>query len=217
MRLSFFGLVALVAGITAAPIVENVRNQPKSSIPRILPAAYVCLIRAPENFNNVVLPQRATTDVIVKSPMGLKPRQSQPLGNGDIFIGCFNRRATIQDVHYLQDTGIGPPPAGAIGEGGQTIATDVNNLGTQVNPFSVRRVTRTSTTSSGVSFEWTLQIGPGFNSVQQGWFSFLAGGPFDAIVADALDGLVENGTQSVAFTVRDPAGRIVLVVIIRVV
>jgi hypothetical protein len=144
----------------------------------------------------------------------LKPRQSRPLGNGDVFQGCLNNRATIQDVHYLADTGIGPPPAGVLGEAGQTIYNDINGLANQLSPFFVQRLTRTSTTPSGVRFEWTLQAGPGFHNLLPGYGSTLYT-TLHAILADALEGLVQNGTQSIAFSIRDRSGRIVMIVILR--
>ena len=70
-------------------------------------------------------------------------------------MGCFNRRATIQDVNYIQGQGRGPPPGGLINQAPQQIANDVENLGISVRPLSVPLVART-TTVDGVRFLWVL-------------------------------------------------------------
>lgn len=213
MHLSLIALIGVVTGIAAAPVIDTVSNCLTILIPKgWREHGYRETSALNLRFTDTYF--KPTTDLSLTAAATLNTRQSEPLGNGDIFFGCFNRRATIQDVHYLQDTGIGPPPAGDIGQAGQTISNHVNQLMVQIAPFSHNRVTYTSITPGGVRYEWTFQRGPAAGNIQEALLTTLAP-TIAAILADALEGLVRHGTQSVAFSVRNAAGQIVLVIILR--
>lgn len=124
----------------------------------------------------------------------------------------------MQNVNYLYRSG-GPPGFGSPASYAQQIAGDIgSNLRSTQSPgyHGSTQISGTST-AHGVTFNWAVTAGPGMINLLGPYLITVGPETLVSIVTEGLTGMASYNAQSLAWSVNDASGAIVMTVVIRLV